>query len=127
MIAAKELRLGNWINVKYNDGVKPCRISNSLLADLLINDKFEISRKDCSPIPLTDDILLNKCGGRFMEEHNCFVFTWGRNGAYFLKYREYYKGYGMEFGKGYEKIIFNLHHFQNLFYDHSEVELKIKL
>ncbi len=73
MINLQELRIGNWINVNYQDGIKPLMLTNNSLGDLMVKDEFEINIIDCSLIELTPK-LIEKFGFKFIDIENGSIF-----------------------------------------------------
>jgi hypothetical protein len=79
MIAAKELRIANWVNELGESFYTPIQVSIKLLGQI------ESGEKDCQPIPLTPEVL-EKCG--FNRESDLGDWTHGykfqTNGEFIL-------------------------------------------
>ena len=135
-IKPEELRLGNYVKDR---GGKTIRI-----------DFFEHFEKDydckfgqknffngdevhplteytqyAQPIALTEEWLL-KFGFIKIENINCWVKNWGRNGAEFVKFDDYYKLFSYQLGNAnYRVIEYGVHQLQNIFYAITNQELII--
>lgn len=113
------LRPGNWIHCKGSSyyGIVTGDILSQMERDEKFREKFEY-------IELTGE-LLEAAGGFYNESIGHWVFNWGRNGVYFIRYDERYKAYGFQLGEGKYKIFSTLNHFQNLYFFLSETELPL--
>jgi hypothetical protein len=119
MIQANELRIGNWI--KHD----PSYVENQnfIVSDIRTHREKTVNGieiDDCSPIPLTEKILL-KCGAQMQIDKNRFILS----------------GYDIYFFT--DKIVFNpnsstisvvlksVHQLQNLYFALTAKELEFKL
>ncbi len=124
MIAANELRKGNYIKSKLLG-------TNHQVTGLLPNGDIYTSLQsayseliDWEPIQLTPAILVDNCG--VIDHGNFYSIPWGTNGVEIIKWDDYYKGFLLELGKGRTKLIHDLHTLQNGFHFLTSSELEVK-
>ena len=120
-IDVNELRIGNYIML----GDKPERVY-SIIYDR--NKGYAINHENYladwyEPIVITEDFL-NK-NSTWNESIGRWVFYWGNTGSLFVRRAPEYNAFAVELGSGLVKIIFNVHRWQNLFYEISDTELKL--
>ncbi len=66
------------------------------------------------PIAITEDWLLDFGFNKSGEKNNKYWWkTYGRGGVVILKYSEHYERYLFELGKGFDKVLENVHDLQN--------------
>lgn len=113
MIAANELRIGNWVNYLDINGLNPAQIE----IDDFINLKEDGEKNfPFSPIPLTPEIL-EKCGAIVYEFDN------GLGNQYRIKDRLFVIRDGDIVDYGSSVIIKHLHQLQNLYWCLTGTEL----
>jgi hypothetical protein len=116
MIAAKELRIANWVNELGESFYTPIQVSIKLLGQI------ESGEKDFQPIPLTPEIL-EKCGFERMPLTS--VKRWfNKETIFYLQLsKSKYFVYGYKF---YPHGITYLHQLQNLYFFLTGKELIYK-
>lgn len=134
-MTASELRIGNWVKCKTNDGYKFGKICDILDLGFFAarcdgveyRGKFSdigVDIESVEPIEITDE-LLEKCGYKKENKHT-FVQD-GFISIYKDSITQVYYPYNywedVVFGKG----INGLHHLQNIVFALNEEELKIEL
>ena len=118
MIAANELRIGNWVN--YDNTETPFCVTETSETGIGVKNSEEetwIEIDQFYPIPLTSEIL-EKCGfvrNALVAQHNDIIF-----------YDDHFGIKGM-LGVVKPNNINHLHQLQNLFYALTNEELKINL
>jgi hypothetical protein len=70
MIAATDLRIGNWVQTPENDYFKVYQLGSS---DVFAGNKTGVGHNAFFPIPLTPDIL-EKCGFEEVEGNEYYAF-----------------------------------------------------
>jgi hypothetical protein len=131
MIQANELRIGNYVKIKYNDHIyKVWEIRRNVLElDSKKGDTHisSISFDSCLPIELTEDVFL-RCGGKLDDHNDVFVHLDEKHDLRF-----YLTNGFIQLCKSYHAPLSNfnhieyLHQFQNLFFIYSNKELDIKI
>ena len=127
MIKQNELRLGNLLSYT-EEGLNHCTVfgldDNSIGVEDDESPTWE-NESNLYPIPLTEEILLNKCkaekvGSEWQIEYNdtTFIFEGSLGRGY------YYTG-----GEGCKLsvLFYNLHQLQNLYFALTGEELEVKL
>lgn len=124
----QELRIGNWIYPS-KKLTKFLRIQEIRKETVMLSDWLEVSHKVIEPIPLTEEVLL-KLG--FVKEYVDLRSSAVPHAYVGLRYNKGEFRYYKESDKwSYRATRIDnpvyLHHLQNLYYDLTGTELKIKL
>ena len=81
-----------------------------------------VTWKDIKPIPLTEEWLI-KFG--YNEVDDFYAKGYGVNGVSIIKWENYYNAFAYQLGKGYNKIVKEVHQLQNLYSALTGKELTI--
>lgn len=128
MIEAKELRIGNFINLTKDD------FKSVKVWELDAFDIYESSETNCvdiQPIPLTEEWLV-KLGGKVLED-DCYYFELTNDEILAVESSDF--SYGIyesiddsNSGKGYStyRLLESVHQLQNLYFELTGKELETK-
>lgn len=121
---AKELRIGNYVNLKghnelciVND-VDPKWVNLTIPASGMTDDNEET--KDLTPIKITDEILLS---AGFIYEFSSFVYKTGELIRIIIQKLD--DDFHLSLGGGKTKQVKYLHRLQNLIYELADLEITI--
>jgi hypothetical protein len=117
MIAASDLRIGNWV-MYHGETDTPCQIDSTDIKN--IDEKYMNNHEIHSPIPLTPVNLL-RLG--FVFNKMFYWVSWS-GGVFVVKFNKGTNKYFIEAGNS-DIWIENVHSLQNVFYSFTGQELKL--
>lgn len=116
-LEAKDLRIGNLVQ-DYNERI--VEVSAEILGHF--NQLSMDQNTALISIPLTEEWLI-KFG--YNEVDDFYAKGYGVNGVSIIKWENYYNAFAYQLGKGYNKIVKEVHQLQNLYSSLTGKELTI--